>query len=368
MSDLQLSLLAIGVAVVVGVVAYNRWQEAKLRRRTEATFGSRHGDVLLQEAGPAAGGEPGTAAPLPTSPPDRSIEHTLQEDVPPVPVSQAMPASLPPELLDPAIDYIVQLDCARPVSGAEVATQANALLEEGLIKPVHWEGQDESREVWRPISADGRYLQLRIGLQLADRAGPVTEDDLLAFCGNVQEVALALAARVDLPDTDQALARAQELDRFCTEVDVQIGLSVIGSESHTFAGSKVRALAEAAGLAIGRDGRFHRPADDGGELFSLANLEPMPFHPETIKTLQTRGVTVLFDVPRVPESASAFRRFIDFAHQLEHALGGVLVDDNRKPIGQAALEAIGQQLERIHQTMNARGIPAGGPIALRLFG
>src|SRR5262245_58215725 len=108
MSDLQLSLLAIGVAVVVGVVAYNRWQEAKLRRRTEATFGSRHGDVLLQEAGPAAGGEPGTAAPPPTSPPDRSIEHTLQEeeDVPPVPAFEAMPASLPPELLDPAIDYI----------------------------------------------------------------------------------------------------------------------------------------------------------------------------------------------------------------------------------------------------------------------
>jgi hypothetical protein len=45
----------------------------------------------------------------------------------------------------------------------------------------------------------------------------------------------------------------------------------------------------------------------------------------------------------------------------------VLVDDNRKPIGQAALEAIMQQLERIHATMDARGIPAGGPVALRLF-
>jgi hypothetical protein len=368
MSDLQLSLLAIGVALVVGVVAYNRWQEAKARRRTEATFGSRHGDVLLRGAGAATDAEPRPVTSPPASPPDRSIEHTLEEPAPPVPGFEAAAALPPFVILDPAIDYIVELGCARPVGGAEIATHANALLEEGLIKPVHWEGHDESRGVWRPISGDGRYLRLRIGLQLADRAGPVTEDDLLAFCGEVQEVALALAAQPDFPDTDQALARAQELDRFCTEVDVQIGLSVIGSESHMFAGSKVRSLAEAAGLAIGRDGRFHRPGEDGAELFSLANLEPMPFHPESIKTLQTRGVTVLFDVPRVPESASAFRRFIDFAHQLEHALGGVLVDDNRKPIGQAALEAIGQQLERIHQTMNARGIPAGGPIALRLFG
>src|SRR5215475_7267951 len=204
MSDLQLSLLAIGVAVVVGVVAYNRWQEAKLRRRTEATFGSRHGDVLLQETGPAPGGEPRTDAPSQTSPPDRSIEHTLQEHAPPVPAAEAPPALLPPVILDPAIDYIVQLDCARPVSGTEVASQASALLDEGLIKPVHWEGQDESRGVWRPISADGRYLRLLIGLQLTDRAGPVTEDDLLAFGGDVQEVALALAAQADLPDTEQA--------------------------------------------------------------------------------------------------------------------------------------------------------------------
>jgi hypothetical protein len=270
--------------------------------------------------------------------------------------------------LDPEVDYVVELDCARAVAGAAVASHAQAMVDEALIKPIHWEGYDDARSVWRPVSAGARYLRLRVGLQLANRTGPVTEDDLLAFCGEVQEVALALAAEPDFPDTDAALARAQALDRFCTEVDLQIGLSVIGSESHTFSGSKIRALAESAGLAIGRDGRFHRAGDDGTELFSLANLEPMPFHPETIRTLQTRGVTVLFDVPRVPASASAFRRFIDFAHHLEQALGGVLVDDHRKPIGQAALEAIGQQLERIHHTMQARGIPAGGRLALRLFG
>jgi FtsZ-interacting cell division protein ZipA len=86
-----------------------------------------------------------------------------------------------------------------------------------------------------------------------------------------------------------------------------------------------------------------------------------------MKVLQTRGVTALFDVPRVPPSDAAFRRFIDFAHELEQTLGGVLVDDNRKPIGQAALEAIGQELDRIHATMDERGIPAGSALALRLF-
>jgi len=363
MSDLQLGLLAIGVAVVAGVIAYNRWQEARLRRRTEGAFASRHDDALLR------GGGATPAARVPAAEParvDRTLEHTLVVDLPPPQAPEAA-AAMAATGLDPAVDYIAELACARPVAGAELARQAEALLEEGLVRPVQWEGYDEARALWRPVGPETRYGRLRVGIQLTSRAGPIEDEDLAAFCGEVQEVALAIAAQADFPDTDEAVARAQELDRFCAGVDVQIGLSVIGSESHAFSGSKLRSLAESAGMAIGRDGRFHRYAEDGTELFSLSNLEPMPFHAETMKTLQTRGVTALFDVPRVSASPSAFRRFIDFAHQLEQALGGVLVDDNRKPIGQAALEAIGQQLEGIHGTMAARGIPAGGPLALRLF-
>jgi hypothetical protein len=369
MSDLQLGLLAIGVAVVAGVIVYNRWQEARLRRRAEGTFATRHGDALLGGGAAADAPPPVARAPAPEATEvDRTIEHTILVDVPPptAPRQETAPP-IAAAGLDPAVDYIAELECARPVSGADLARHAQALLDEGLVRPVHWEGHDETRSVWRPVAPESRYQRLRVGLQLTSRAGPVTEDDLVAFCGDVQEVALAIAAQADFPATDEAVTRAQDLDRFCAAVDVQIGLSVIGSESHAFSGSKLRSLAESAGMSIGRDGRFHRYAEDGTELFSLSNLEPMPFHAETMKTLSTRGVTALFDVPRVSASPSAFRRFIDFAHQLEQALGGVLVDDNRKPIGQAALEAIGQQLEGIHRTMAARGIPAGGPLALRLF-
>ena len=369
MSDLQLGLLAIGVAVVAGVIAYNRWQEARLRRRTEGVFAPRHDDALLRGGGAAA--EPAAPVRAPVAEPaqvDRTIEHTIVVDgVPAQPPTEVPPVPLAATGLDPAVDYIVELECARPVAGADLARHAQALLDEGLVRPVHWEGYDEARALWRPVGPEIRYGRVRVGVQLTNRAGPLGEEDLVAFCGEVQEIALAIAAQADFPDTDEAVTRAQELDRFCAGVDVQIGLSVIGSESHAFSGSKLRSLAESAGMAIGRDGRFHRYAEDGTELFSLSNLEPMPFHAETMKTLQTRGVTALFDVPRVSASPSAFRRFIDFAHQLEQALGGVLVDDNRKPIGQAALEAIGQQLEGIHRTMAARGIPAGGPLALRLF-
>jgi hypothetical protein len=370
MSELQLGLLGIGIAVVLAVVGYNKWQEARVKRRVEGSFGVRRADVLLRSSGAAEASPAATAhraEPVPA--PETRVEHTLGDPVAPEPAHQTpeTPQTPPAATLDPLIDYIVELACAPPVAGADVAHHARGLVGEGLVKPVHWEGLDEAREAWVAIESTGHFRRVRVGLQLANRAGPVAAEDLLAFRASVQEVALALAAEADFPETDAAVQRAQALDRFGAEVDIQIGLSVIGSESHTFPGGKIRGLAESAGLKIGRDGRFHRPGEDGVELFTLVNLEPMPFHPETMKTLQTRGITALFDVPRVPPSSAAFRRFVDFAHQLEQTLGGVLVDDNRKPIGQAALEAITQQLAHIHRTMEAARIPAGSPAALRLF-
>jgi hypothetical protein len=370
MSDLQLGLLGIGVLVVVAVLAYNKWQELKLRRRAEAAFASHHRDVLVEERGDAAGGQRGSPAWMPGPEGGRveRVEHTLDTPAPEalgVPEDQhAAPAG---GTLDAAVDFIVEFDAPRALAALDIAHHARGLADDAFAKPVRWEGRDDARGDWRLVADDGSYRHVRAGLQLADRSGAVSEADLTAFARGAQEVALALGARCRMPGVGEGLTRAQELDRFCTDVDVLIGLSVIGSESHAFPGTKIRAAAEDAGLVFGKDGRLHCFDDPGVELFALANLEPMPFHVETMKVLQTRGVTALFDVPRVPPSDAAFRRFIDFAHELEQTLGGVLVDDNRKPIGQAALEAIGQELDRIHATMDERGIPAGSALALRLF-
>jgi hypothetical protein len=49
MTDLQLGLLVIGVAVVAGVLVYNRLQERAVRREAQRSFGSAHPDVLAGE-------------------------------------------------------------------------------------------------------------------------------------------------------------------------------------------------------------------------------------------------------------------------------------------------------------------------------
>ncbi|MGE5522962.1 MAG: hypothetical protein ACM3SS_04540, partial [Rhodospirillaceae bacterium] len=48
MSDLQLSLLGIGILVVTAVYLYNWWQERRLRRRLQDAFGEQRDDALME--------------------------------------------------------------------------------------------------------------------------------------------------------------------------------------------------------------------------------------------------------------------------------------------------------------------------------
>ena len=118
MSDLQIGLLAIGVAVVAGVLAYNRMQEART--------GAGRAGIPLGPCRRAAserhdGAETAAPARVPAVEPPRSIARssTRSSSMPPAPQREAA-APLAAAGPDPAVDYIVELDCARPVSGADL--------------------------------------------------------------------------------------------------------------------------------------------------------------------------------------------------------------------------------------------------------
>ena len=49
MSDLQLSLILLGVVGVLGTYAFNRWQERKYRKQADKMFSRTRQDVLFDE-------------------------------------------------------------------------------------------------------------------------------------------------------------------------------------------------------------------------------------------------------------------------------------------------------------------------------
>ncbi len=348
MSELQIGLLGIGALVVVGVLIYNKLQEARLRRQSEEVFGSRHDDVLL--------GAKETARRPANS--NERIEPTLSEP----PGEYAATAG---STLNTGIDFIIILDTQKAVFGEAISTAIVDALG-SPAKAVGWEGYNRQTASWEPLAAAGEYGRLRAGLQLADRKGAVSQQDLSDFSAMVQAVAQTVGASITLEESAGALKRAQQLDALCADVDVQIGLNLV-ARSGAIAGTRIRALAEAHGFRLEEDGRFCRRGESGLELYSLCNSEPQAFSAEGMKSLTTRGLTLLFDVARVPGGLATFDRFVEFARALADALSAGIVDDNRQPLDDAGMRKIRDQLQALYAGMEQQGIPAGSPLALRLF-
>ncbi|MGB4467946.1 MAG: cell division protein ZipA C-terminal FtsZ-binding domain-containing protein [Azovibrio sp.] len=409
MNELQMGLLALGGVAVLGVFGYNKWQERRHRQVVERVFQQPGEDVLLgkkpeapkpeapaRESGPvwrepglaeAGRAVPEEAAPAQrlapqAGPPEPFLEPVLPGDAP---AESGLPADreaatvaaeerenldlpLPASLLSARVDAIAVLELVEHVPAPQVlASQREALSR--LKKPLHWVGFNDSQGAWEMIGPETptAYRRLRVGLQLADRQGPVSGGDFALFSAAMQHLADELMAVVNMPSGQQALDQAQQLDRFCAGVDMQIGINLI-SRGTPFAGTKIRALAESAGMALTPDGSYVRCDDEGRPLFSLQNFETTGFAAETLKHLSTHGLVFLLDVPRVPKGLHVYSQMVELAKRFAEALNGVLVDDNRQPLAEPQLLHIRQEyVVKPQVAMEAQGIPAGGALALRLF-
>lgn len=273
----------------------------------------------------------------------------------------------PTHLLSPQVDFIAAFEVVEPAASYQILeSQANVLAR--IRKPVHWLGFNETTREWDVIVDDGQsaYRRIRVGLQLVDRQGPASDGELSVFAVAMQDLAEEMMAIASLPARPAALQMAAELDAFCASVDIQIGINVI-SQGQVFAGTKLRALAEAAGMVIDAERRFVRCDEDGNVLYVLLNQENLGFSTESMKTMTTHGLTFLLDVPRVAHGERVFNQMVELARRFADVLRGSLVDDNRRPLSEGALEPIRKQVAQFQSTMAAHGLPAGGSLARRLF-
>ena len=259
---------------------------------------------------------------------------------------------------------MIRLESIEPILAGQLwQTQREHL--EGLSKPVAWFALDESVNQWRPISPHSgeRYHWFCSAMQLVDRRGPINDADFSRFVDGVGRTAdQFMAIPTAAPARAESIERAGQLDQFCASVDVQIGVNLV-SGAEPFLGTKLRGLVEAQGLALRADGLFHAEDDNGNSLFVLGNLEPTLFSPESLRDMQTQGLTMIVDVPRVADGAQVFDRMMLVAKQLAGALGAHVVDDNRQPFGPEAAALIRQQIKHFQGQMQECGMPAGSPLA-----
>jgi FtsZ-interacting cell division protein ZipA len=380
MSDLQLSLVIIGIVVIAGVWSFNWYQERRYRRRVEQAFETQPDDVLLGNHEDEAE-RPAARAPERSEPQFERVEPqwhpdaaTEVDDVPtpaplevasePAPVAAA--ASYPD--VDPGIDFIAEI-----IGDGLLAEEAISELRSrisGLSKPVRCFGYDPERSEWHDLMHDTRapVAQLCLAIQLVNRAGPINHVQLSAFCNVVRTCAERIGARFSFPDVEEALSDARRLDALCADVDITIGVNVVAANGAAIPASTLRTAAELRGFELGADGTFRFCDDRRRPLFALANRnESDPFLPERIGQQTLSGVTITMDVPRVAKGLDVLDHMIEAGRDIAHKLGGQLVDDNGNPLLPPGIDRIRHELTTVYAKMDHHDVAAGSARALRLF-
>jgi hypothetical protein len=355
MTEFHWITLGLGLALVAGVWGFNKWQEWRFRKQAAAAFARNHPDVLLDTPKNMRrhGEDAGRLEPT-------VMRGMVADDaVPPSEptsdwVNLSETAALAVAVLDPAFDYIAEVHPPEPVAGSAVPTFR-------VGKRIGVLGLSEADE-WEVVQGGRRYQEFRIGVQLVDRQGAVTADQLVMFCEQVNAFAERLGGVATFPRREDKLRVAQQLDAFCAEVDIAIGINVTAARN-PFPLSRVSALAESAGLVLEPDGAFHARSESGKTLFTLTDRHHRPLDALD----DTPALSLQLDLPRVAGAEVAFDRMADLAQQLALTLGGDLVDDENRSLKPADLAVIRKQIVQVSARMDDRGIPAGGAAALRLF-
>ncbi|WP_374516884.1 cell division protein ZipA C-terminal FtsZ-binding domain-containing protein [Undibacterium squillarum] len=378
MTDLQLSLFGIGGTLVVGLFAYNRWQEYKARKTVDTAFGDGDDDVLLKSDQTEVRQEPSLDEPADQQPARQKKAEAVSAPEVNAPVATDGDADIPEdgngdaeEIAAPAvqpavkkdlpvdelIDCVVPLEFDHPVKGEKILQELHDLRYVGK-KPVHFIGitADGDKDL---ISVAHAYTTVLAGIRTVSRSGPLNELEYSEFVMKLRAAADNLGAHPDVPDMSRVINNARELQQFVAEHDAQLSVNVITTGAPWALHTLLAAL-EKMGFDQRPDGRLMMPDGDGGSLFTLSlNTE--------VSDTQTVKLTLLLDVPCVTPARDAFGAMTACAKSLAARLNGVVVDDGHHRIPDTSLEEIAQQVQEFYAAMEEAQIPAGSPRALRLF-
>lgn len=392
MTDLHYALLAVAGVLLVLLYGYNKWQERRMLRELDASLRGGVGDPLMQSGPPrqpsgsvaaaaaatagagAADATPGMPVPAPVEVTDLPLSALYggrveprfempaaaesvgaEADAAPTAAETAAAASAPRWVEDPMIDWVLELRCAHAVDGVSVFDAAAPLARMETTLPVFLVAWDARSQQWVQPDRFGFYSDLLVAMQLANRRHRIDEISASRFIATVQQIAVALDADFDAPDTRQVLQTAADLDQLCARFDVQIGLT-LHAPAAPWDAQRVAEAARLAQLTAVGPLRWERLTPGGQPVFAL-----------TASALPTDRLTLELDVPVAPVAAEPLRSLFAAADTLAIELGARVVDDNDRPVNAASLSGVAEQLEALYAEMRAAGIEPGSARALRLY-
>ncbi len=353
MSELQISLIALGVLIILAIVGFNWWQDRRARRKMQDSLPDVSEDALFSDSQDDQGEdrqrrEPGLGSLGLKSGQDGT--DGKGDDAVPGPVAEA----------DSMTEAVIELHLSQPLTGSELAAHLRDGLQAGR-RDVRVLLQDEQGHISNQIAANQSYTALQLAVALANRSGPLTAIEWSQIWGKAQTLADKLEAAVDGPEQVDVLGRADELDSTCATLDAQVTLTLVLRERRAvddFVGS-----ATAMGF-VDRATHLAWMGDHGLECFTLFRADNQPLNQAGSHVEQ---LTLLLDVPRSPANPVSFARMMEVGQELGRRVGGDIVDDQGKPLAPGADVAIDQQLQALCGQLEAAGLTPGSERARRVF-
>lgn len=363
MSELQFAIAGLGVIGVAAVVAYNAWVARRHRRIGEAVLPKVVADPLLDREVPAASADE-IRVNWSESSHERGIESIGGASAPAERQEPEVEPAPDRHLLSPDFDFQIVLRTLDPVAGDRLVLLAGELARKHAHRIAVLGFSDSG--VWERPDAQRAYTNVRTGLQLADRRGPADAGEIGAFKAAVQQFADEVMAVVEAGEINDAADRAQSVDGLCARVDTQVGINVIG-RNMAFSPTRLRTLIERCGAEFAADGSAVIADEAGNPQYVILDHDGQSLAPNLLAGATVRGLTFLLDVPRVAGGDAVFARMVQAAKDFAGTLGGELVDDQRLPLTDAALDAIRKQIGQQQALMESSGIAPGSALARRLF-
>lgn len=337
MNDLQTTLLLVGGGGIVGMIAYNWWQDYRLRKQASERFGGTGEDPLLgQSQSSESGRDEPTLSGLGASDP------TLQQ-------------------LAPQPDAKVFADIVIRFESPMDSNAWQALVDsvETLNRKQVWcaVSQDDGTEdhpLWYVAKGfTGTARSMRVSVQLANRNGPLTSiefSELLSklrhFCDNHQ-------AHIEFPEMKEVMVKAETLDKAAAALDTLLGLHCL--------------LPEQVGMAEVEDRLRKAGWSQRGHHWQLFQGQSLLVGMVVHQAPGKRLLSFTIDVPNSIDPVRALGDVVTFCHGLNAEHGAPMMDDSGRTLNTEAIEGIYQQLIERMRNLSDSGFAPGSASACILF-
>jgi len=353
MSNLQLSLIALGVVLILLVLLFNWWQEQRIQKKMRSKFPEPEQDPLL------------SAEPIQTHPGALREEPAFGlSDEDPALAPEVAVASLKQlhddETVDEVCEGVIDLHFASAIPGDRLLAQIQSSRQAGT-KAIRYFAETADGYHRARLHPNESYISLQMAVVLANRQGPLNEIEWSQALVMADKLAHVFDASTESPNADALLKRAQSLDELCANLDTQVGLTLKLEGTQPVA-AIVDIVRRMSFVEYGND--FAWCNEDGVPRFLLLlGNEPG----QRVRSAGVDRIGLLLDVPRSPADENAFGRMLAVAKELAVALRAQLVDDSGRPVMDGAEVGIDRKLVELYNELEKQGIPAGSSRALLVF-